>query len=78
MSIIDKIFEAYKAGELSVMPPETDLNTQELFEKLYKLHSEQAEEFRDFVFDIADNQGKSMFEAGFKLAVELILSASER
>lgn len=60
------------------MPPETDQNIQELFEKLYKIDAEQAQEFQDFVFDIADKQGKCMFEAGFKLAVELILHASER
>lgn len=53
-------------------------DTRELFEKLYRSDAEQAEELRDFVFDMADKQGKSMFEAGFKLAIELIFNASER
>lgn len=78
MSVIEKIYEAYIAGELSITPPETEQNTQELFDELFKSNSELAQELQDFVFDIADKQGKQLFEAGFKFAVEFILNASER
>lgn len=78
MRIIEMIYEVFLEGSLSIKPPETDQDLQELFEKLYRSDAKQAQEFQDFVFDIADKQGKYMFEAGFKLAVELILHASER
>lgn len=78
MSILDKIYEAYREGILSIKPPKTGKNIQKMFEELYKVDAEQAQELEDFVFDIADRQGESMFEAGFKLAVELIMNASKR
>lgn len=78
MSIIEKIYEAFIAGKLSVKPEKNDADIQKLFKTLYEIDAEQAQELERFVFDIADKQGKSMFAAGFKLAVELIMNSFER
>lgn len=74
MSVFEKIFEAFIAGELSIQP-ESPLkkNRAEIseLEQHFNLTAEQSEELRELLLDIADDYGKKMFETGFALSREL-------
>lgn len=74
MSIIDKIYEAFIIGELSIQPesplPKNRTEISEL-ERCFNLTAEQSEALEEFLLDIADDYGRKMFKAGFKIANEM-------
>ncbi len=74
MSIMEKIYEAYIAGELNIKPQSAKSSVREKIlelEKQYKTIHEQAEKFESAIFDILDMNGKSMFFEGFRAASQL-------
>ncbi len=74
MSVIEKIYEAYIAGELEIKPDRPDSEFTEKIaelEKQFGMTEEQSEIFEEHFLEASDNRAKAMFFAGFKLAAEL-------
>ena len=71
MSILEKIYEQYIAGELDIKPESISPEIRAEIEKS-KIPPEQAEEFEDLILNAAAQYGKEMFFAGFKLAVRFM------
>lgn len=61
MTIMEKIYEAFIAGELLVKP----------FPLRLQHHDKIPEELKELVLDIADDYGRDMFRAGFALATAM-------
>lgn len=61
MTIMEKIYEAFIAGELLVKP----------FPLQLQHHGEISEELKELVLDIAGDYGREMFRAGFALATAM-------
>ena len=74
MAVLDKIYEAFIIGELSIQPesplPKNRTEISEL-ERCFNLTAEQSEELEEFLLDIAADYGRKMFKAGFKIAGEM-------
>lgn len=74
MSVFEKIYEAFIAGELSIqpsMPLKENRDAIVGLEHRLGLSEEQRDELRDLVLEIAEDYGKKMFKAGFVLSQEL-------
>lgn len=81
MSIIEKIYEAYIAGELDIKPDRPDNEFNEKIAELQKqfgMTAEQSDIFEERFLEASDNRAKAMFFAGFKLALELNGELSEK
>lgn len=74
MSVLDKIYESFIAGELSIQPESAPIKKRaeisELEERL-GLTAEQSDELEGLMLDIAGDYGREMFKAGFALAKEM-------
>lgn len=74
MTVLDKIYEAYLAGELSPKPisvlAEHRGRISELEERL-NLDEDQREELEQLILNIACGSGEEMFKIGFNLAGQL-------
>ena len=80
MDILEKIYEAYIAGDLKIKlkrqsPEERD--TVKKFITKCELTEEQALDLEELLLDTIDRRGKEMFFAGIRLAVEFIKELSE-
>lgn len=75
MYVLEKIYEAYIAGDLNVKPQSPSTEEREYIEKFItkcELTEEQALVLNEFLCDTIDHCGKDMFFAGFKLAAKLM------
>lgn len=61
MTVMEKVYEAFIAGELLVKP--LPLRLQH--------HDKIPKELKELVLDIADDYGREMFRAGFALATAM-------
>lgn len=61
MTVMEKIYEAFIAGELLIQPCPLQLQH----------HGEISEELKELVLDIAGDYGREMFKAGFALATAM-------
>lgn len=75
MSVFEKIYEAFIAGELSIQPSMPLKENRDaivgLEHRLGLSSDEQRDELRDLVLEIAEDYGKKMFKAGLVLSQEL-------
>ena len=74
MSIIEKIYESYIAGELTVKPKNTSPEIREKLteiEEQFGISGDDADEFENDILDLFDGSGKTMFFAGFVTAAKL-------
>ena len=79
MNILDKIYEAYIAGDLNIKPRSQAPEEREAVRKFAsecELTEEQASDLTELLLDTADRRGKEMFFAGIKLAAEFIKELS--
>lgn len=75
MNIIEKIYEAYIAGELNIKPKicgAEGCGEAEKYISKHKLSGEQALDLDLLFSDAAARSGREMFFAGFKLAAEFM------
>ncbi|MDE6733737.1 MAG: hypothetical protein K2J77_12795 [Oscillospiraceae bacterium] len=61
MTVMEKIYESFIAGELLVKP----------FPLRLQHHDKISEEMKELVLDIAGDYGREMFRAGFALATAM-------
>lgn len=73
MSIMEKIYEAYIAGDLDITLKKQSAEEREAVQKFItecELTDEQALDLEELLLDTIDRRGKEMFFAGFRLAAE--------
>ena len=79
MNILEKIYEAYIAGDLNIKPKSQSPEEREAVKNFAvncELTEEQASELTELLLDAAERRGKEMFFAGVKLAAEFIKELS--
>lgn len=73
MKIMEKIYEAYIAGDLDIKLKKQSAEEREAVKKFItecELTEEQALDLEELLLDTIDRRGKEMFFAGFRLAAE--------
>lgn len=81
MTVMEKIYESFITGELSIQPDAAPMkNRAEIadLEGRLGLTAEQSEELEGLLLDIAGDYGREMFKAGFALAKEMSDELSAR
>lgn len=82
MDILEKIYEAYIAGDLNIKLKSQDADERKAFKKFItkcgELTEEQALDLEELLLDTIDRRSKEMFFAGFRLAVEFINEISTK
>lgn len=74
MSVLEKIYESFIAGELSIQPGSAPIKNRAEIAELegrLGLTAEQSEELEGILLDIAGDYGQEMFKAGFSLGKEM-------
>lgn len=74
MTVMEKIYEAFIAGELSIRPESPLSMLRAELSKLEQgpgLSDDQLDDIEELLLGVADEFGRKMFRAGFALAVKM-------